>query len=455
MQPSNPKHILFIVENQSVPDDRRVWAEAKALFRAGLAVSIICPQSKRRRRRYENISGIDIHRHLPAPEGSGKLSFIREYLSAVFWELVLCTKIFLKKPFHVIHGANPPDHIFLIALIFRFFGVKYIFDHHDLAPELYRVRFKAGKDIFFRVLMLLEKCSCKIADAVISTNASYKTIIAERHKVPPDKIYIVRNDPEKNMIEKIHQISAKPNGNKKILLYLGSINPQDGVDELLRALDYLVNELKEKDYECKIIGDGSALQDMRRMAAEMNLLQYVDFKGFIGDKNRLHKYLAQADICVESAPANILNQHSTFIKILEYMAAAKPIVAFDLKETRYSAGDTAILVEPGNTAAFAHAIYTLIHDPGLRKEIGRAGCTRIRRFLNWDRATANLLKAYESLEIHGNSSEQKHSTGADDKSPRTSPDSNATALEAVVSRIKGRSAQEKALAKWNCSPDVQ
>jgi glycosyltransferase involved in cell wall biosynthesis len=441
----HPQHVLLIVENQSVPEDRRVWAEAKALSMDGLQVSVICPQSKRHHKSYETLSGIEIYRHPPSPEGSGKLSFIREYVSAFFWELFLSITIFIKKPFRVIHGANPPDHIFFLALIFKIFGVKYIFDHHDLAPELYQVRFKTGKDVFFRLLMLLEKYSCKTADAVISTNASYKNIVAERHRTPREKIFIVRNDPEMSMIEKIKKKTTQADKDQMLLLYLGSINPQDGVDELLRALNYLVHELKERNFVCKIIGDGSAHQDVQRMAAEMQLLEYVDFMGFIGDKDVLHRYLAQADICIESAPYNILNQHSTFIKILEYMAAGKPIVAFDLKETRYSAGNTALLVEPSNTPAFARAIYTLIQDPDLRKEIGRAGCARIRRFLNWDRAAANLLKAYEFLGIRTTGGWGQRDISGDERQHGT----HNVSLNASVSTIRNPSVQKKDLVTCN------
>ena len=395
-EPGSGVHVLFIVENNTVPSDIRVWREANTAKQAGYEVSVISPKSKHYSKRYEVIEGIKIYRHPALNDKGGKLNQIIEYANAFFWEAILCVRLFFKNRFQVIHGANPPDHLFLLAGIFRIFGVKYIFDHHDLSPELFQCKFNRKGHLFY-LLRLMEKLSCLSADVVVSTNESYKRHIVDNHNVLPGKIYIVRNDPE--LPDQRETGGPKRNEDDCVtrLLYLGSINTQDSVDVLVRVMHVLVNEYSDKDVRCLVVGDGDSLSQTRALCTELGMDPYIDFTGYINDRSQLKEYVEEADICLETALDSEVNRKSTFIKVMEYMAAGKSIVAFDLDETRFTVGDSAILVQPGDLQAYAKAIDRLIKEPSTRKELGDRGRKRIIEELNWGKASRRLLSAYESL----------------------------------------------------------
>ncbi len=391
------KHVLYIVENNTLPLDGRVRREAEAAKKLGYRVSAISPTNDIFTKKFEVIKGVQIYRHRTCSANAGKFGFVIEYGFAFIFEFMLSLKIFVKKPFHIIHAANPPDFIFLIALFYKLLGIKFIFDHHDLAPELYLTLFSRKKDFFYKIQYLCEKLSCRFADAIISANESYKKIVAKRHRVNPDKIFVVRNDPViGGEITGKKLLEHKSNG-RKTLLFLGTINPQDGVDLLLKVLHYLVNQLKERGFICNIVGGGDFLDSAEQMAKSLKLENYVDFKGNEADREKVREYLFFSDICLEPAPYNFLNRHSTFIKVMEYMQAGKPIVAFDLKETRYSTGGNTIRIKNGNIIDFAEAIQRLISDSDLREELGNAGQKRIIEKLNWESALLNLERAYNSI----------------------------------------------------------
>ncbi len=397
IKPRESKHILFIVENNTVPPDIRVWREAKTAKQAGCRVSVIAPTNKKFPKRYEIVDGIEIYRH-PSLERHGlKYYQVLEYLNAFMWETYLSIKIFIKRPFKIIHAANPPDNIFLIALLFRIFGVKFVFDHHDLSPELYISKFKKSKKILYRMLRLLEKLSCKTADAIISTNSSFKNHVVKLHKVKPQKVFIVRNDPELGLFPEPMKEKSKRNGKPINLLYVGEISVQDGVDLLVKTIQILMPRLEHKDIKCTIIGDGDALKKVKRLSDQIGVSKYFNFTGYIYDRRLVKQYLNEADICVEPAPYNEANARSTFIKIMEYMACGKPIVAFDLGETRASVGDAAILVEPGNLQEFARALLNLIEDPQKRFTLGSMARDRIVNGLNWETASSKLTMVHDNL----------------------------------------------------------
>ena len=388
-------HVLFIVENSVVPHDPRVWREAKTIKDLMYDVSIISPKGKVSNETFTTIDGIKIYRYRSVLNRKGVGAIILEYINALFWQFVFSVYIYIRCPFKIIHAANPPDTIFIIGLLFKLFGVKYIFDHHDLSPELYLVKFSRKRYLIYKSLILFEKISCKFADFVITTNVSYKQIIIERHKIDPQKIAIVRNDP---YVKQFPMKQNRKNLNSLYnILYIGAINLQDGVDILIEAIKILVHDLNRKNVKCTVVGDGDALDSVKQLALDLGLLDYVDFTGFVLSRDRIHEYLHSSDICVESAPDNILNRFSTFIKIIEYMSVGKPIVAFDLYETRYSAKNSALFVSPGNIKGFAEAIERLINDEDLRKKLGEAGYLRVKRELNWQSAAKNLIKVYNSL----------------------------------------------------------
>jgi len=393
------KHILFIVENNAFPSDKRVQPESSVAQKYGFKVSAISPTSKWYKNKYEVIDGVEIYRYNRLFDNRAKNKYIFECINSIVWELLLSIRIFIKRPFQIIHGANPPDHIYLIALLYKIFGVKFIFDHHDLAPELYLTKYGGKKDLLYRVQYLFEKLSCKFASAIVSTNETYKKLVVLRHRVKAEKAFIVRNDPHLDAYN--HNLIPKISGHdgKIKLLFLGTINSQDGVDILIEALYHLVKFHNEKNFVCNILGGGDAFESVKNTVADYHLGKYVNFKGWIKEKQTIIDYLLSSDICIEPAPYNELNRHSTFIKVMEYMAAGKPIVAFDLNETRYSTNESAILVPKNDIKEFAKAIKQLIDSPALREKLGKSALERIKNKLNWENAAISLRNAYDSLKV--------------------------------------------------------
>jgi glycosyltransferase involved in cell wall biosynthesis len=396
---SEKPNVLMIVENY-FPIDTRVRREAYTL-KEEHHITVIALK-RREEKVHEKLSGIDIWRIPEFPElGLGKIGYILQYLYFTSCSALIFMSTFIFKSYKAIHVHNPPDTLFLIGLMAKLFSRKFIFDHHDLSPELYLTRFSREKDFIYKTLLLCEKMSYKLADVIVSTNMSYKQIATERHHVDPERIYIVRNDPiiEECTPGKDHIAGRGERDNTTKLLFVGSINPQDGVDMLLHAIHYLIHSIDEKGFICSIVGDGDSLESMKQLSRQLDLGNFVEFTGYIYERAKVREFLHMADICVEPAPENELNRHSTFIKIMEYMAVGKPIVAFDLKETRYSTDGTALLVPSGDVAGFAHAIKRLLDEPLLREELGRAGFERIERGLNWQTAASSLLKAYRTLTL--------------------------------------------------------
>src|SRR6266576_1389556 len=384
MRPSAAR-ILMLVENH-FPQDTRVRNEAVLLREAGYDVSVIALR-KKGQVVTEVVNGIQVYR-LPSLElfkktSHGNLSrigllFLKlrssvGYLVEYFYFTAAClgvsTYVFVRRGFDVIHAHNPPDTLFVVAIPFKLLGKKFVFDHHDLCPELYRSRYKTQEGFYTGLLRLFEWCSLKLADIAIATNESYKQVQTERaHKNPRD-IFVVRNGPNQMRMTPVAPNVRLRGMNKCILCYVGSLNPQDGVDYLLRSLRYLLSDLKRSDFHCVIMGTGDSLQDLRSLADKLQLNDCVELPGFVSDED-LQVNLAAADICLDPDPSSPLNDLSTWIKVMEYMAYGKPIVAFDLKETRFSAGDAAVYVKPNKEAEFAEAIAQLMAQPELRKEMG-------------------------------------------------------------------------------------
>jgi glycosyltransferase involved in cell wall biosynthesis len=408
----SPTKVLMWVENH-FPQDTRVTNEAGLLADAGYKVAVIALRNQGQAAR-ETWNGIDVYRvptlelfkKTVAANGSrlnllfvrlkSFLGYVVEYLYFTAACLLVSTNIFVRRGFDVVHAHNPPDTLFLVALPFKLFGKKFVFDQHDLCPELYRSRYSAAEGFYTRFLRMFEWCSLKVADVTIATNESYKQIQIERANKNPRDIFVVRNGPNQ-----MRMTPAAPNArlrrmNKSILCYIGSLNPQDGVDYLLRSLRHLLHGLKRSDFHCVIMGTGDSLQDLRDLAENLQLNGCVELTGFVSDEE-LQANLAAADICMDPDPSSPLNDVSTWIKVMEYMASAKPIVAFDLKETRFSAGDAAMYVKPNNETEFAEAIAQLMDQPELQKEMGASGRRRVEDELQWGKVGKNLLAAYETL----------------------------------------------------------
>ncbi len=400
-------HILMIVEH-AFPDDARVRKEADAL-RGCYDITVIALKGNDTKN-HEMVNGIEVFRipelklethrfnNRVLKKVLGMASYVLEYV----WFTMVSSLIFLgthvKRRYKVIHAHNPPDTLFLVGLLGKIFFIRFIFDHHDLSPELYITRFSGKKDILYKTLIFFEKMSCKVASVIISTNESYKAIEMSRHHIDANKIFVVRNNPIIHECLSQAIVTDKREKNRNVLLYVGSINPQDGLDILLQALSYLVFNLREENFTCCVLGDGDSLESVKKMAIELRVADFIEFKGYVHDREVVKQYLCRSDICVEPAPYNELNRHSTFIKIMEYMAAGKPIVAFDLKETRYSTHGSALLVPPNDVMEFAHAIKKMMDDPKLRNDLGKAGMKRVS-IENWDSAASRLREAYKSLSI--------------------------------------------------------
>lgn len=391
----NRKHILFIVENLPVPFDKRIWLEALAAKEWAYSVSIISPKGRGYTKNFEQIEGINIYRHPMPIEAYGKAAFLIEYVNALFWELLLTIKIFIRKPFHIIHGANPPDHIFIIALFFKIFGAKYIFDHHDISPENYFAKF-IRKDIFYKILLLMEKLTFKTADIVISTNESYKKIALSRENKKSKEVFVVRNGPDLSNVIFMKSNEELKKGFDYLVAYLGVIGNQEGIDILLKAVSYIVYKEDIKNIRFIIIGTGPDWNKMVKLTKEMKLNKYVTFTGFIPYKD-LYEILASADICVNPEFKNEFTDKSTMIKIMDYMVFGKPIVQFDTTEGRVTAGESAKYIRNNDEVAFAKTIINLLGDPEKRKKMGDIGRRRIQQVLNWEKQKENLKSAYEYL----------------------------------------------------------
>lgn len=402
----------MLVENY-FPQDTRVTNEATLLTDAGYKVAVIALR-KQGQAGHETLNGVEVYR-LPTLELFKKtpcasinrinlvfvklksfLGYVVEYCYFTSACLVLSMYIFVRQGFDVMHAHNPPDTLFLVAVPFKLLGKKFVFDQHDLCPELYRSRYGAGEGFCTRVLRMFEWCSLKLADTTIATNESYKQIQIKRTNKDPRDVFVVRNGPNRMRMTPAAPSARLRRMNKSILCYIGSLNPQDGVDYLLRSLRHLLYELKCSHFHCVIMGTGDSLQDLRDLAGNLQLNGCVELTGFVSDED-LQANLAAADICVDPDPSSPLNDVSTWIKVMEYMAAAKPIVAFDLKETRFSARDAAIYVEPNNESEFARAIAQLMEQPELRKQMGAYGRRRVDDELQWNTVGKNLLTAYETL----------------------------------------------------------
>lgn len=388
--------VLMLLENQSYPEDPRVRREATALTEAGYQVTVIAP-GRKGQTWHENVAGVQVYRFPAPPGGNGFLGYLWEYGYSVTATFILSLLVFLRRGFDVVHAHNPPDLFVFIAAFYKLFGKRFIYDHHDLAPEMYYARFEGGGNRFvYRTLLALEKLSHRVADHVIATNASYKDVAVQRGRVPEERITIVRNGPEAKSLKLVAPDAQLRLKAETIIGYVGAMGVQDGIDYLLRALQHLVYDLGRTDVFCVLIGKGDARAHMKQLAAQLGLDDYVWFTGWVTD-DELVRYLSTADICVDPDPSNPFNDRCTMIKMTEYMALAKPIVAFDLPEHRYTAQGAALYAKPNDELEFARALVQLIDDPAQRRAMGVLGQKRIESELAWRYSVPHLLSAYRKV----------------------------------------------------------
>jgi glycosyltransferase involved in cell wall biosynthesis len=386
-----------LVENLSVPFDRRVWQECRALTEAGYRVEVICPRgTKRDTEPFAEIEGVRIHRYPLTAATGGPAGYVTEYGAALWHTLRLARRLSRDEPFDVVHACNPPDLLFLIALTMRRKGTRFLFDHHDLVPELFESRFEGGPGLLRKVSVALEKATFRTSDAVISTNESYRRAAIQRGGLPPDRVRVVRSAPDLSKFVPVPPQQELKRGKRFLACYLGVMGPQDGVDYALRALAHLHHDLGRDDLHSTFIGGGDAFDDCVALCRELGLEDVVDFTGRVPDET-VQAYLSTADVCLSPDPKNPLNDVSSMNKVVEYMAMSRPLVSFELIEARVTAQDAAVYAPANDEKEFGRLVGELLDDPERRERMGRVGRARVEEALSWDVSRRNLLDAYADL----------------------------------------------------------
>ena len=389
------RRVLIIVENLPCPFDRRVWQEARTLTGAGYLVSIICPKGKGHDKSFEELDGIAIYRHSLPVEASGALGYALEYSWALIAEFYLSLKVLIHRGFDVIHACNPPDTIFILGRIYKLFGKKFLFDHHDVNPELYEAKFNR-RDFFYRMMLAFERWTFAAADISIATNESYKKVAVERGKMAPENVFVVRSGPDLRRVKAVPANATLKRGRRYLVGYVGVMGSQEGVDLLLAAVRYIVYTRNRQDIHFGLVGGGTELQAMRELAQRLEIADYVTFTGRVPD-DILLEMLSTADVCVNPDVANAMNDMSTMNKIMEYMALGKPIVQFDLTEGRVSAQEASLYAKRNDPEDLAAKILELLGDEPMRARMGRFGHDRVVNVLSWEYEVPRLLAAYDRL----------------------------------------------------------
>jgi glycosyltransferase involved in cell wall biosynthesis len=388
-----PGRALVAVENLSVPFDRRVWQECLALKDAGWEVVVVCPRGSRRDTEpYAAIEGVKIHRYPLVAATGGPIGYVREYGQAVRWTRKLARRIASNGPLEVVHACNPPDLLLPAVRFLRRRGAAFVFDHHDLVPELYESRFGRSGDLLYRLTLRAERMTFALADVVISTNESYRHVAIGRGGKNPEDVFVVRSAPDLRRFTPISPDLSLLGDRAYLLAYLGVMGPQDGVDHALRALRHLRD--RRGDWRAIFVGAGDVLQQMRDLSVDLGLADDVTFTGRIPDDDVI-RILSTADVCLAPDPKNPLNDVSTMNKILEYMALAKPVVSYDLREARVSAGEAAYYALPNDERAFADCVNSLLDDEQARRRMGAFGRKRLETELSWRHSEEQLVRAYK------------------------------------------------------------
>ena len=392
---SRPQRVLILVENLSCPFDRRVWQEACTLRDAGHVVSIICPTGKGHEKKFEAIEDIHIWRYDLPLEAAGAAGYAVEYAVALARTFVLCWKVLLTRGFDAIHACNPPDLFFLIGAFFKLLGRRFLFDHHDLNPELYEAKF-GRRGFIYRLLRKLEFWTFRVADVSIAPNESYRRIAIARGHMAPGRVFVVRSGPSLERMKIRPPEERLKRGRRHLVGYVGVMGEQEGIHYLLRAARHIVVDRGRTDVHFGLVGGGTSLEKMRALARELGVADHVTFTGRVPDEELL-AMLNSADVCVNPDVANEMNDKSTMNKIMEYMALGKPIVQFDLAEGRYTAQRASLYARKNDASDLAAKIVELLDDPARRVDMGEYGRRRVERELAWQHEAPKLLAAYDAL----------------------------------------------------------
>jgi glycosyltransferase involved in cell wall biosynthesis len=393
----NRRRVLIIVQNLPVPFDRRVWLEATSLARAGYAVTVICPKAKGYTASFETLEGIDIHRYALPLEAKGAAGFVVEFAWCFLRSFMKSLRIAVAGGgFDVIHACNPPETYWLLAWLWRPFGKRFLFDHHDLSPEMYAAKFGRTGGPMYRGLLFLERTTFRSAEVVITTNDSHKRIAQTRGGLAPRDVFVVRSGPDLGRFRVHDPDPAWKRGQPFLLVYLGEMCKQDGVDHLVRAIRILRQDLGRCDFHAVFVGGGPEQPAIRAYADEQGVGALCTFTGRVSD-DELCRILSSADVAIDPDPKTAWSDQSTMNKIMEYMFFGLPIVCYELTEHRVSARDAALCVRPNSERALAAGIGALLDDPGRRARMARYGAERVRDKLAWQHSVPPLLAAYDAI----------------------------------------------------------
>lgn len=388
--------ILILVQNLSVPFDRRVWLECLSLIDAGFEVAVVCPKAPGDPS-YTRINGVEVFKYRPYASGGSSVSFVIEYLYSFLATLTLSLRAGMRGRFAAVQSCNPPDLFWPIGLLFRVLhGSSFVFDHHDLCPELYQSRFPNGNQLVYGLLRFMERCTMNAADHVISTNDSYREIVLSRDGVDPANVTVVRTGPDLNRLRRTSADPGLRGSAGYLAAYLGVMGPQDGVDLVLELAEHVVHQLGRRDIRFTLIGSGDCFNDLVALSDRLDLSDFVTFTGRIPDPE-VCAILSTADVGISPDPKNPLNDLSTMNKTMEYMAFALPVVAFDLRETRISAGEAAVYATPNDVTELAQLLIDLVDNEPRRRSMGTVGRTRIEQELAWDHQAPRYVDVYEQL----------------------------------------------------------
>lgn len=390
-----PRRILILVENLPSPFDRRVWQEASTLRDAGYSVAIICPTGPGYEKRFEIIDGIRIRRYPQWIEAKGAAGYAMEYSSALAWTFLLSVLELVTHGFDAIHACNPPDLFFLLGGFYKLLGKRFVFDHHDINPELYEAKF-GRRDFFYRLLLRLERLTFRTADISIATNQSYERIAIERGGMPPHRVFVVRSGPSLQRMRILPPDDRLKHGRRHLVGYVGVMGAQEGIGHLLHAARHIVVDLGRDDVHFGLVGSGTELPAMIALAGELGIAGHVTFTGRVSDDEML-AMLNSATVCVNPDVANDMNDKSTMNKVMEYMALGKPVVQFDLVEGRYSARDASLYAKRNDVLDLAAKIVELLDDPARCAAMGAYARHRVDNELEWRHEAPKLLAAYQAL----------------------------------------------------------
>jgi glycosyltransferase involved in cell wall biosynthesis len=394
--------VLIIVQNLPVPFDRRVWLQCQALVSAGHQVAVVCPKGTGDPA-FAVVEGVELYKYKPYAPGGSKIGFAAEYAYSFLATAWLTWKARRSGHFEVIQACNPPDIFWPIALVLRALDrTRFVFDHHDLNPELYQSRFPGGPKLLYRLLRALERRTHRAADHVISTNDSYREVAVTRSGKAADRVTVVRTGPDPQRLQRGPALPGLRRGRRFMAAYIGVMGPQDGVDIAVRAADVVVNKLGRDDIAFTLIGSGDCFDDLVALRDDLGLAGHLEFTGRAPDE-LVSQILSTADMGLSPDPKNPLNDVSTMNKTMEYMAFELPVVAFDLRETRVSAGEAAVYVTPNDVGAYAAAIVTLADDELRRARLGKLGRARVEQKLAWSHQQRAYLDLYQRLLADGES----------------------------------------------------